>query len=360
LPANISIQVFNHFAGLAQAFPSLLAEQGSTEIFYTPEWFAALSRHGNTFQDSTQLIVAHDTETGAAICLPTIDGKDLDSLSNYYASLFGPIGLPENVTEASCQAIGQWLYAQPQRWPLLNFQPLDTMHPFFANMLPALQAAGYWADSYSCFGNWYLDVAGCSYADYLAKRPSTLRNTIDRNQRKTQKAGQVDIEIHHEPGPALEAAIDAFTTIYQQSWKPAETHPDFITELCRMGAQQGWLRLGILKSRGDAIAAQIWLVYAGKANIFKLAYIEGRNRFSAGTLLTAELMRHVIDVDRVHEVDYLTGDDAYKRDWMSHRRERKGIIAFHPRTLRGLFMGSKHSLGKLIRQIRQSKCSSTT
>jgi CelD/BcsL family acetyltransferase involved in cellulose biosynthesis len=38
-------------------------------------------------------------------------------------------------------------------------------------------------------------------------------------------------------------------------------------------------------------------------------------------------MRHVLDVDRAAVVDYLTGDDAYKRDWMSHRRERVGVSA---------------------------------
>ena len=35
-----------------------------------------------------------------------------------------------------------------------------------------------------------------------------------------------------------------------------------------------------------------------------------------------KLMRHVIDVDQVREVDFGSGDDAYKKDWMSDRRER--------------------------------------
>jgi len=44
----------------------------------------------------------------------------------------------------------------------------------------------------------------------------------------------------------------------------------------------------------------------------------------------------------VHEIDYLTGDDTYKKDWMSHRRERWGIIAFNPRTPRGLLGAGWH------------------
>ncbi len=30
----------------------------------------------------------------------------------------------------------------------------------------------------------------------------------------------------------------------------------------------------------------------------------------------------MIDTDRVNEIDFLTGNDAYKQDWMSERRER--------------------------------------
>ena len=48
------------------------------------------------------------------------------------------------------------------------------------------------------------------------------------------------------------------------------------------------------------------------------------------------MMQHVIEVDRVHEVDYGSGDDPYKKDWMSARRERWGLVARNPRTARGL------------------------
>ena len=33
-------------------------------------------------------------------------------------------------------------------------------------------------------------------------------------------------------------------------------------------------------------------------------------------------MAYVIDTDKVAEIDFLTGNDAYKQDWMSDRRER--------------------------------------
>jgi CelD/BcsL family acetyltransferase involved in cellulose biosynthesis len=97
------------------------------------------------------------------------------------------------------------------------------------------------------------------------------------------------------------------------------------------------------------VAAQVWLVSGGKANIFKLAYVQGYEKLSTGSVLTAELMRHVMDVDRVHEVDFLSGDDAYKADWMDCRRERVGLLAFDQRHWRGWLAMARHQLRKLRR-----------
>ena len=99
-----------------------------------------------------------------------------------------------------------------------------------------------------------------------------------------------------------------------------------------------------------ALAAQVWLVHGAKANIYKLAYVKGQEKLSAGSALTAALMQHVMDVDRVSEVDYLSGDDAYKRDWMAQRRERVGLLAFNPRRPQGLLAAARHFVGAWLRR----------
>ncbi len=62
-------------------------------------------------------------------------------------------------------------------------------------------------------------------------------------------------------------------------------------------------------------------------------------------------MQHVIEVDQVREIDYLSGDDAYKQDWMSHRRERWGILAFNLRTFKGVLAACKHIGGRRLKSI---------
>ena len=62
-------------------------------------------------------------------------------------------------------------------------------------------------------------------------------------------------------------------------------------------------------------------------------------------------MKHVIEVDQVKEVDYLIGDDPHKQFWMSHRRERWGIVAYNPRTLMGALGLIREVLGRFVKSV---------
>jgi CelD/BcsL family acetyltransferase involved in cellulose biosynthesis len=90
----------------------------------------------------------------------------------------------------------------------------------------------------------------------------------------------------------------------------------------------GRRRLAVAASEGKPVAAQLWTVENGVAWIHKLAHDEGAKRHSPGTLLSHALFCHVIDVDGVHEVDFGTGNDGYKRDWMEQVRTRWRLDAW--------------------------------
>jgi CelD/BcsL family acetyltransferase involved in cellulose biosynthesis len=116
------------------------------------------------------------------------------------------------------------------------------------------------------------------------------------------------------------------------------------------------LRLGILHLNSVPVAAQLWLTHGGVASIYKLAYDEEASRYSAGTVLTAAMFEQALDRDHVVEIDYLNGDEPYKRDWMSHRRERRGIIAFDLSQWKGFKAALRHWAGlglkPLLRHLR--------
>lgn len=70
----------------------------------------------------------------------------------------------------------------------------------------------------------------------------------------------------------------------------------------------------------------------GTAYIHKLAHDERHIQASPGTLLTHALFSRVIDTDRVDLVDFGTGKDAYKRDWMEDVRPRYRLELIWPRS----------------------------
>ena len=47
------------------------------------------------------------------------------------------------------------------------------------------------------------------------------------------------------------------------------------------------------------------------------------------------MFRQAIDVDRSAIIDYGSGDDPYKRDWMSERRQYWGLEVYDTRSLAG-------------------------
>ena len=81
-------------------------------------------------------------------------------------------------------------------------------------------------------------------------------------------------------------------------------------------------------AEGEPVAAQFWTVESGIAYIHKLAHRESAKPISPGTSLTAALMMKVIDDDGVEFVDFGTGDDPYKRDWMEEARPRYRLQAW--------------------------------
>lgn len=275
--------------------------------------------------------------------------RALESLSNYYTSLYAPLvnngghllALRSLLSEATRECRGTHL---------MRFAPMDPDSPDYAALFNELRATGWIPLPFFCFGNWFLKVEG-GWDDYLRKRSANLRSSIKRRNREFLSEGGT-LEIVTGP-EHVESAIAVFQEVYSASWKKPEPYPDFVPSLVRMLATNGMLRLGIARLQGLPIAAQLWIVGRGKASIYKVAYHHAYASLSPGTVLTSYLMRHVIEEDRVQEVDFLIGDDEYKKIWMSHRRERWGIIAFNPRTIVGCALMIKEVAGRVAKSSGQ-------
>jgi CelD/BcsL family acetyltransferase involved in cellulose biosynthesis len=275
-------------------------------------------------------------------------GWSLHALSNFYTTLFEPLLAP-GCGPADLAALLTAMRADLPALASLKLAPMDRSAPSYRVMLEGMRAAGWRPFEFFAFGNWYLPVRE-SWSAYLAKRDGILRSTIKRMSKKfAADGGTLEIVTG---GADLPRAIAAYEKVYASSWKKPEPYPEFIPGLARTCAERASLRLGVAWLDGKPIAAQLWIVSHGRAEIYKVAYDEGYKAYAPGTLLTALLMEHVFEVDKVAEVDYLIGDDPYKKTWMSHRRERWGVIAYNPRSLGGLAGWVREALGRRLKSVK--------
>lgn len=290
-----------------------LTAQGAAAPFDRAEWYALLAETGIT----PLIAVASEGDHTAALALTEADGR-ITPLRNWYSFTWrahapaGPAG------DRLLEALARGLKTRGYR---ITLEPVPGEDGSAERLARAFRAAGWQVAVAECDTNHVLPVAGRSFAAYWDSRPGTLRTTLKR------KGKNVTTEVITRFDPAL---WDEYEAIYAASWKPAEDQPEMLRAFAAAEGAAGRLRLGVARADGMAVAAQCWTVENSIAYIHKLAHLESHKPLSAGTTLSAAMFQHVIDSDRVELVDFGTGDQSYKADWMEAVRPRYRIDCLNP------------------------------
>jgi CelD/BcsL family acetyltransferase involved in cellulose biosynthesis len=58
----------------------------------------------------------------------------------------------------------------------------------------------------------------------------------------------------------------------------------------------------------------------------------------------------VVDKDKVHTIDYGTGDEPYKADWMDNRQQLYTLSLYNPKKLSGFFGAAKSGLSNILKR----------
>lgn len=314
-----------------------LSRDARSSLFDRAEWFQRIWTHCQP-ADRPLIIRARTEGSDAWLFLAETGGVGV-GLASWYTLAFRPVitGTPSDV------ASNALLVAAARRLrPLLSSITLDHVPEADADLLrKGFQRAGWIGQVTPQTANWSIDVTGKSFAEFWAERPGQLRSTT---KRKAAKA-PLEIAIHDRFD---EAAWEDYAEIYADSWKPDEGSLSFVRAMAEDEGVAGALRMGIAKFEGRAIAAQLWTVDHGIAIIHKLAHREDVAELSPGTILSKAMFEHVIDQDRVSLIDFGTGDDRYKADWMDTRVMRMRVEFYNPRKVSGLFGAAKAGLRVLV------------
>lgn len=294
------------------ALAAMLSAPNARAPFDRLEWWQGLADQCDLLP---LIAVARSGEQRAVMPLLR-RARQVHCLANWYSFQVAPLFSPDADRTAMLTALAADLAGQA---PHLVLSPLPDENGAASALAAALRRTGWTTFIEPCDVNHILPVGGRGFAEYLAGRAGPLRTTLKR------KADKVAVTIETAFNPDSWASYES---IYAQSWKSEEGCPAFLRAFAEQEGAAGRLRLAIASAEGHPVAAQFWTVEAGTAFIHKLAHIEAAKALSPGTTLTAALLERVIDHDKVELVDFGTGNDAYKRDWMEQVRPRYRIEAF--------------------------------
>jgi len=300
-----------------KALPPAARGAGFASPFDQPAWFDLLTAHGYAPGGRVNAWGSAG-ETRAWLPLRIEKPGALAGLGNWYSFSVRPLYTGEDKRADALADLFARLRKGADR---LTLYPVPDAEKH--GIAAAMRDAGWWVYDAPRGDRHWLDLAGLDHEGWWESRPGALRSTVKRKARK----GVVDIALFTAFDGAAWAAYEA---IYAASWKPEEGDPALLRAFAEAESARGTFRMGLARIAGAPVAAQFWTVEDGTAFIHKLAHVEDSLKASPGTLLSAALFRHVIEVDRVVRVDFGTGNDAYKRDWMNRHEPLWHIEAFNP------------------------------
>ncbi|WP_245828359.1 GNAT family N-acetyltransferase [Solemya elarraichensis gill symbiont] len=339
---------------LPESANALFAEGSKESVFFSRPWFENLV---NTALENGQSMllacVVKGEDVLAILPLMKRDSEQWTILTHLYSSLYSLL-LAEKNRQKILECMVQGLTELPV-YPL-RLDPVAENDENIRSLQRVIEASGAECHHKMRFYNWIHRVNGQSFEEYLGARPARVRNTVARKKRKLEREHGYEIRLFINQD--LEQAIADFNAVYKASWKAKELFGGFVKGLAYSLSEPGWLRLAILYIDGQPAAAQFWFVVHGKASIFKLAYDEVWKQYSPGSILISYLMEYVIETDKVEEIDFLTGNDAYKQDWMSERRERFSLYCGKPRISNSKSGWFDSSLKNWVKRFKGSLASS--
>lgn len=279
------------------------------------EWFKLVEQYS---EYNSNYVISRDNSGTVALPLAHHAKGRLAPLINWYSFIWRPLTTAGADRQNLLRAAANHMKRLTRR---VVIAPIPDEDGSATQLEQAFREAGWFVSRTVSDSNHVLRPAGRDFATYLASRPGKLRTTLSRKSKK------LSCEIISS---FKDTNWDIYQNIYNESWKPDEGAPDLLKAFARQEGDAGRIRLAIARHEGLPVAAQFWTVENGTAYIHKLAHTPQSQNLSAGTVLTAALLRHVIDQDYVELVDFGTGNDRYKADWMEDIRPRYRLDCHNP------------------------------
>jgi hypothetical protein len=358
----IEVQAYSGIDALPEPVAAFLAAAGERSFFSSPTWFRVVLRTAGPPADRPRIYAAEkDGRVVAALVVRereragplkthvvTSPSHGLDAFVN------GPL-LADEDGEAGVRAIVAAMLRASPPVHVFRFECLDPESRECRALVAALGEhrlrVERFADPFVTFDE---TVEGLAIGQYLARRPPALRDYVERQAAAWADTGRGRFELV-TGGPGFAAALVDYALVDVQSWKEQEPYPDCLAQLVEAAARAGVLRLGLLYYDDRPVAAQVWIVSAGRATLWRSRFAKKFMLLSVGVVVTYEMMRHILAADRPRALEFGPGDISGRQQWLERHHARIGLAVFNLRTAKGWGVAARRYGGAAAGMLRRTR-----
>ncbi len=380
------------FLGLCEEWNSLHDNATEQDYYFSHDWFYPLLT-ASTALPAGKLVVFICRQKGELQgllpCFLVREKKrffkvnTLGLYGNLYTPRRGAVvrkGVEREVVEAF---VDYWCNEFTTEWDLIDFGNLskkDHVVSVLTDVLAQRKIDVLFDVQFDNVKTYLGHKGGEEFFSSLGKK---LRQNIRTGINKFCKKGSMLIWLVQDATQDIDAAIEDYYQIYNESWKKEERDPDFHGNLARYLATKEKLRLFVLyyrdgKDEQDGhvnniatindgiytgvtppgkdylpVAANYFVVDNRIAYYLKTAYREKYRNFSAGTVLFWFAARHFLEIDHCSIIDHQKGKEAYKLKWGDVYETRYRLQTANPASFIGQSeMWLTNNLLPLLRTIK--------
>ncbi len=183
-----------------------------------------------------------------------------------------------------------------------------------------------------------------SHQEYLAARSSNFRYDLKRKFKRAEKMGTVSFEVLKD---MPEQGIEQFASLYEKRWSSKDTNATIrnetgqklLNEAIRTWAQEGILRIPVMKMNGTIVAFCLGFIKDARFYYYIPSFDPAFVQASPGKLLVEYILKSFPDLG-IHEIDFMKGEERYKLEWSDTFRQNYRLLLWNKRPASLLYAGT--------------------
>jgi CelD/BcsL family acetyltransferase involved in cellulose biosynthesis len=326
-----------------------LSESTRYRIHVTSDWLARYIEYFQT-HNSAFLLEIRDMASEKLVGALPLEIQEVRNERGWKIRQLGPLAggqsdfipflcLPGREKEFA-RGIVDWLAGHRQGWDSLRMNVIPQSSAGWAEFVQALGGAGFSPKVSQDRFFYKVDTDG-RWEDYeknfLHRRMDTVRNLTNQ---LTRDCGGKEVRILER---GIGDHLDELMAWYRQRRKATEqkdafeNYPEklgFLRSVIRDYEPKGRARLSMLLGGGEVLAYQLDWVDRGIWYYYMPAFNERFAKYSPSKILLYETMRMAFDDPKIHEFNFMRGEEPYKAQFANAKEAFISIRVSNPRSFR--------------------------